>query len=83
MAAQLVLQLAALVSVDPAEYLRIVAGRTAECDAMRPVFGEAVLARGRLQAGRADPHAHRDVRLAVLRVVAPEGGQRFLHAAFT
>lgn len=83
MAAQLVLQFASLVPVDPAEHLRIVARRRAERDAMRPVFGQAVLACGCLQAGRTDADAHRDVRLAVLRVVAPEGGERFLHATFT
>lgn len=81
MAAQLVLQLAALVPVDPAEHLRVVARRTAERDAMRPVLGQAVLARCRLQPGRADLNAHRDVRLGVLRVVAPQRRQRLLHAA--
>lgn len=82
MATQLVLQLAALVPIDPAEDFRIVARRTAERDAMRPVFGEAVLPRGGLQAGWAEADTHRDVRLVVLRVVAPQCGQRFLHAAF-
>lgn len=81
-ASQLVLEFAALVPVDPAEHLRIVARRTAERDAMRPVLGQAVLPRGRLQAGRTQADAHRDVRLVVLRVVAPQRGERFFHAAF-
>lgn len=83
MAPQLVLQFPALVPVDPTEDLRIVFRRTAVGDAMRPVLGEAMLTRRRLQSGRADLHAHRHVRLVVLRIVAPERGQRFLHAAIT
>lgn len=81
MTPQFVFQFATLVSVDPAEHLWIVFRRTAVRNAMRPVFGQSVLARRRLQSGRADLHSHRDVRLIVLGVVAPQCSQWLFHAA--
>lgn len=83
MAAELVLQLATLVPVDPAEHPRIVLWRAAVGDPVRPVLGQSVLPGRGFQAGRAQAQLHHDVRFAVLGVVAPQCGQRFLHASVT
>lgn len=80
---QFVLQLAPLVPVDPAEHFRIVFRRTAVRDAMRPVLGQAVLTCGRLQSGRTNFDAHRDVWLVVLRVVSPKCSQWLFNATVT
>jgi len=83
MAAELVLQLPALVAVDPAEDPRIVLRCATVGDPMGPVLRESVLPGGGLQAGGAHLQAHDHVRLGVLGVVPPQRIQLFLHTTLT
>lgn len=70
-------------SIDPTEYTRIVLWCTALRNAMRPIFGEAMLACRCFQSGRTNANTHHDIRFIVLGVVTPERGQWFLHTIVT
>lgn len=83
MTPELVLELLALVPVDPAEEARVMRGAGAVGDAVGPVLREAVLLREALQAGVGHRELHHDVRLRGLLIVSPQCSERFLDATFT
>lgn len=70
-------------AVDPAEELGVVRWRGTVGDAVGPVLGKAVLLREALETRVGDGELHHHVRLGGLLVVAPEGRQWLLYAAFT
>jgi len=83
MAAQLVLQLPALVAIDPAEDPWIVLRCAAVGDPVGPVLRESMLPGGGLQARGTDLQSHDHIRFRVLGVVAPQGVQLLLHTTLT
>jgi len=82
-APKLLLELATLVPVHPAENTRELWRRQAIGDPVTPVLGEPVLLGERLQSRLRDGQLHVHVRFLVTRVVLPQAAQRFLHAHFT
>lgn len=60
--------------IHPAEEAWKLGRGGACCEAVRPVFGEAVVSGGGFQAARAYGELHGDVGTGGLGVVAPEGG---------
>lgn len=83
MAAQFVLQLLALVAVDPAEQFGVVRRTGAVGDAVGPVLGEAVLLGEALETGVGDGELHHHVWFCGLLVVPPQRRERLLYAALT